>query len=119
MKKGFDTYVGERGTLLSGGQKQRISIARIFLKDPAILILDEATSALDSITEQQIQKAFAKLSKGRTTLMIAHRLATIRDADRIVLMDGGEIKEEGTHDELMHAKGEYWKLYEAQTLIPK
>lgn len=119
MKDGFDTYVGERGTLLSGGQKQRISIARIFLKDPAILILDEATSALDSITEQQIQKAFAKLSKGRTTLMIAHRLATIRDADRIVLMDGGKIKEEGTHDELMHAKGEYWKLYEAQTLIPK
>ena len=116
MKDGFDTYVGERGTLLSGGQKQRISIARIFLKNPPILILDEATSALDSITEQQIQKAFGELSKGRTTLMIAHRLATIKDADRIVLMDGGRIKEEGTHEELIAADGDYRKLYEAQAL---
>ena len=92
MKDGFDTYVGERGTLLSGGQKQRISIARIFLKNPPILILDEATSALDSITEQQIQRSFSQLSVGRTTLIIAHRLATIRDADRIVLVEDGEIK---------------------------
>ncbi len=119
MKDGFDTYVGERGTLLSGGQKQRISIARIFLKNPPILILDEATSALDSITEQQIQKSFGALSKGRTTLMIAHRLATIKDADRIVLMDGGRIKEEGTHGELMEKNGDYKKLYEAQILSSK
>ena len=116
MKDGFDTYVGERGALLSGGQKQRISIARIFLKNPPILILDEATSALDSITEQQIQRSFAELSRGRTTLMIAHRLATIRDADRIVLMDGGRIKEEGTHAELMALGGEYRRLYETQAL---
>lgn len=119
MKDGFDTYVGERGTLLSGGQKQRISIARIFLKNPPILILDEATSALDSITEQQIQKSFSELSKGRTTLMIAHRLATIKDADRIVLMDGGMIKEEGTHDQLIAVGGDYKKLYETQNLAAK
>ena len=119
MKDGFDTYVGERGTLLSGGQKQRISIARIFLKNPPILILDEATSALDSITEQQIQKSFSELSKARTTLMIAHRLATIKDADRIVLMDGGMIKEEGTHDQLIAVGGDYKKLYETQNLAAK
>lgn len=116
MEKGFDTYVGERGTLLSGGQKQRISIARIFLKNPPILILDEATSALDSITEQQIQKAFNQLSAGRTTLIIAHRLATIRDADRIVLIEDGKIKETGSHDELVAAEGRYAELYAAQTL---
>lgn len=116
MEKGFDTYVGERGTLLSGGQKQRVSIARIFLKNPQILILDEATSALDSITEQQIQKAFSQLSLGRTTLIIAHRLATIKDATRIVLIEDGGIKEAGTHEELMKLKGGYAKLYEAQEL---
>jgi len=116
MEKGFDTYVGERGTLLSGGQKQRVSIARIFLKNPQILILDEATSALDSITEQQIQKAFSQLSRGRTTLIIAHRLATIKDATRIVLIEDGRIKEAGTHEELMRLKGGYSKLYEAQEL---
>lgn len=116
MEKGFDTYVGERGTLLSGGQKQRVSIARIFLKNPQILILDEATSALDSITEQQIQKAFSQLSRGRTTLIIAHRLATIKDATRIVLIEDGRIKETGTHEELMKLKGGYSKLYEAQEL---
>ncbi len=116
MPNGFDTYVGERGTLLSGGQKQRVSIARIFLRNPKILILDEATSALDSITEQQIQKAFNELSKGRTTLIIAHRLATIRDADRIILIDDGEVKECGTHQELLDMNGDYAKLYNAQNL---
>ncbi len=116
MPNGFDTYVGERGTLLSGGQKQRVSIARIFLKNPPILILDEATSALDSITEQQIQKAFNELSAGRTTLIIAHRLATIKDAHRIVLVDEGKIKECGSHEELMTLDGDYAKLYRAQIL---
>ena len=117
MKDGFNTYVGERGTLLSGGQKQRISIARLFLKNPPILILDEATSALDSVTEAHIKKAFDQLSKGRTTLIIAHRLATIKNADRIILVDDGEIKEEGSHQELMELHGEYSRLYKAQMLI--
>lgn len=116
MPNGFETYVGERGTLLSGGQKQRVSIARIFLRNPKILILDEATSALDSITEQQIQKAFNQLSKGRTTLIIAHRLATIKDADRIILIDEGKVKECGTHQELIDLNGDYAKLYNAQNL---
>ena len=98
MPDGFDTYVGERGTLLSGGQKQRISIARIFLKNPPILILDEATSALDSVTEANIQKAFGRLSQGRTTITIAHRLATVKNADRIVVIEDGRIQEEGTHE---------------------
>ena len=114
MPDGFDTYVGERGTLLSGGQKQRISIARIFLKNPPILILDEATSALDSVTEAHIQKAFDELSEGRTTLMIAHRLATIRNADRVVVIEEGKIQEEGTQAELLAAGGEFAKLYKTQ-----
>lgn len=116
MEDGFDTYVGERGALLSGGQKQRISIARIFLKNPQILILDEATSALDSVTEAAIQKAFGKLSEGRTTLIIAHRLATIKNADRIVVIEGGRIEEEGTHQQLICAGGMYAQLYTTQSL---
>lgn len=112
MPGGFDSYAGERGVLLSGGQKQRVSIARIFLKNPPILILDEATSALDTVTESHIQGAFDELAKGRTTLIIAHRLSTIRNADRIVLVDEGVIKEEGTHDELMKMGGMYADLYE-------
>lgn len=111
MPGSFDSYVGERGVLLSGGQKQRISIARIFLKNPPVLILDEATSALDTVTETRIQKAFDKLAEGRTTVIIAHRLSTIRGADRIVLIDDGEIKEDGSHQELMTKGGQYAQLY--------
>ena len=111
MSGSFDSYVGERGVLLSGGQKQRISIARIFLKNPPVLILDEATSALDTVTETRIQKAFDKLAEGRTTVIIAHRLSTIRGADRIILIDDGRIKEEGTHEQLMAAGGQYAQLY--------
>lgn len=114
MPDGFQTYVGERGVLLSGGQKQRVSIARIFLKNPPVLILDEATSALDSVTEARIQSAFDALAVGRTTLIIAHRLSTIRRAGRIIVIDGAGIAEEGTHDELMAKGGKYADLYNAQ-----
>ncbi len=116
MPEGFDTYVGERGVLLSGGQKQRISIARIFLKDPPVLILDEATSALDSVTEAKIQRAFDELSKGRTTLIIAHRLSTVRGASRILVVRDGVITEEGTHQELLAKNGDYAQLYHTQNL---
>ena len=111
MPQGFDTYVGERGTLLSGGQKQRVAIARIFLKNPPILILDEATSALDSVTEAKIQRAFDALAKGRTTLIIAHRLSTIRSANRIISIADGIITESGTHEELLQNGGIYANLY--------
>ena len=114
MPQGFDTYVGERGTLLSGGQKQRVAIARIFLKNPPILILDEATSALDSVTEAKIQRAFDALSQGRTTLIIAHRLSTIRAAHRIISIADGEITECGTHQELLQKGGIYASLYNTQ-----
>ncbi len=117
MPQGFDTYVGERGTLLSGGQKQRVAIARIFLKNPPILILDEATSALDSVTEAKIQRAFDALSKGRATLIIAHRLATIRSAERIVSIADGVITEQGSHQELLQKGGIYARLYTTQTAI--
>lgn len=116
MPNGFDTYVGERGTLLSGGQKQRISIARIFLKNPPILILDEATSALDSITEAKIQHAFDVLAEGRTTLIIAHRLSTIHAADRVVVISDGEISEQGAPAELIAKNGVFANLYRTQNL---
>ena len=116
MPDGFDTYVGERGALLSGGQKQRVSIARIFLKNPPILILDEATSALDSVTEARIQGAFDRLAKGRTTLIIAHRLSTIRSASRILVIRDGRIAEEGSHRALLALDGEYARLYHTQNV---
>ena len=114
MPQGFDTYVGERGTLLSGGQKQRVAIARIFMKNPPILILDEATSALDSVTEAKIQRAFDNLAIGRTTLIIAHRLSTIRQANRIISIADGIITESGTHEELIQTSGVYANLYHTQ-----
>ena len=117
MPNGFQTYVGERGTLLSGGQKQRVAIARIFLMDPAILILDEATSALDSVTEAKIQRAFDNLSRGRTTLIIAHRLSTIRSANRIISIADGRITEAGTHEELLQKGGVYADLYKTQNAL--
>ena len=117
MPDGFDTYVGERGTLLSGGQKQRVAIARIFLKNPPILILDEATSALDSVTEAKIQRAFDNLAVGRTTLIIAHRLSTIRSAHRIVSIADGKITECGTHAELLDKGGIYAELYRTQNAM--
>ena len=116
MPDGYDTYIGERGVMLSGGQKQRISIARVFLKDPPILILDEATSALDSVTEQKIQKSLEELSRGRTNIVIAHRLSTIRNADRIAVVEGERIVEQGSHAELMAKNGEYAALQHAQRL---
>jgi ATP-binding cassette subfamily B protein len=114
MPNGYDTIVGERGIKLSGGQKQRVSIARIFLKNPPILILDEATSALDSATEYKIQRALEELSRGRTTMVIAHRLSTIRNANRIVVIDDDGIREEGTHEELLVKNGLYAELHAAQ-----
>ena len=116
MPDGFDTYVGERGALLSGGQKQRIAIARVFLKNPPILILDEATSALDSVTESKIQGAFDRLARGRTTLIIAHRLSTIRSASRILVIRDGRIAEEGSHQALLALNGEYARLYHTQNV---
>ncbi|MFU0783173.1 MAG: ABC-type multidrug transport system, ATPase and permease component [Thermoanaerobacterium thermosaccharolyticum] len=114
LKDGYDTYIGERGVKLSGGQKQRISIARMFLKNPPILILDEATSSLDNKSESIIQKSIENLSKNRTTLIIAHRLGTIRNAKRIIVLTENGIEEEGTHEELMNRKGVYYNLYNYQ-----
>lgn len=112
LPDGFDAYVGERGVMLSGGQKQRISIARVFLKNPPILILDEATSALDNQSERFIQESLVRLSKDRTTLIIAHRLSTIRDAEEIIVLSEGKIQERGTHQDLMAAHGAYYDLYQ-------
>ena len=114
LPHGLDTQVGERGTLLSGGQKQRISIARVFLKNPSILIFDEATSSLDTESEELITEAFARLSVGRTAIVIAHRLATIKNADCILVLDEGTLVESGTHAELLEKNGHYAKLYKTQ-----
>ncbi len=114
LPNGYDTQIGERGVKLSGGQKQRLSIARVFLKNPAILILDEATSALDNTTEILIQNALDELCKGRTTLVVAHRLSTIKNADEIIVINNGKIKEQGTHDELIDKNGVYAHLYNLQ-----
>ena len=114
LPHGYDTQIGERGVRLSGGQKQRLSIARVFLKNPPLLILDEATSALDNTTEILIQQALDELCRGRTTLVVAHRLSTIKNADEIAVVDDGSIKEQGTHEELMEKHGVYYDLYQLQ-----
>ena len=116
MPQGYDSFVGERGIVLSGGQKQRISIARVFLKNPPILILDEATSALDSVTERKIQESLDKLSQGKTCIVIAHRLSTVKNADEIILIENNQILEQGTREELLKKQGEYAKLEKAQEL---
>ena len=114
MPQGYDTFVGERGSLLSGGQRQRVSIARALLLDPKILIFDEATSALDTESEHKILENLEEIAKGRTLLMIAHRLSTVKDCDAIIAMDHGRIMEIGTHAQLMANKGYYYHLYASQ-----
>ena len=110
LPNGYDTFIGERGVKLSGGQKQRLAIARMFLRNPKILILDEATSALDNETERQIQRAMQKLSENRTTITVAHRLATVRNSNRILVLENGSITEEGTHENLIAKRGVYYNL---------
>ena len=116
MPDGYDSYIGERGVMLSGGQKQRVSIARVFLKNPKVLILDEATSALDTVTEQSIQRSLDELSRDRTTIVIAHRLSTVRGADRLAVVEGERIAELGSHRELMEKNGLYAALVRAQEI---
>ena len=111
LPNGFDTDIGQRGIKLSGGQKQRLSIARVFLKNPPILIFDEATSALDNESEKVVQESMEKLAKNRTTLVIAHRLSTIRNAEKILVLTENGIEEQGTHNELINKKGIYYDLY--------
>ena len=113
---GYDTYIGERGVMLSGGQKQRLSIARVFLKNPKILILDEATSALDTVTEQKIQSSLDSLAEGRTTIIIAHRLSTVKNADVIAVIEKEKIIEQGSHKELIKKGGKYAELCRAQEI---
>jgi subfamily B ATP-binding cassette protein MsbA len=119
LAEGYNTKVGERGVKLSGGQKQRVAIARVFLKNPPLLILDEATSALDLESEHSIQESLDILAHNRTTFIVAHRLSTITHANRSVLMENGKIKEVGTHDELMEKRGSYYKLFQIQQLEQK
>jgi ATP-binding cassette subfamily B protein len=114
LPEGYRTQVGERGVRLSGGQRQRIAIARALLKNPRVLVLDEATSALDAESEHLVQEALERLMKGRTVLVIAHRLSTVKNADRVVVVEGGKVAESGTHDELVAANGLYHRLVERQ-----
>ena len=117
LPNGYDSLVGERGLKLSGGEKQRVSIARTILKGPPILILDEATSALDSFTEHQIQEALKKVSENRTTLVIAHRLSTVVDADEIIVLERGQVAERGTHEELLAENGIYAAMWNRQRQV--
>ncbi|WP_097002252.1 ABC transporter ATP-binding protein [Lacrimispora amygdalina] len=117
LPKGLDTMIGEHGANLSGGQRQRISIARAIIRDPRVIILDEATSALDTISEKEIQDALDQLIKGRTTFIVAHRLSTVRGADRIVVLDQGKIREEGSYQTLMELKGEFYEMERLQMAL--